>query len=131
MLGDFQDKSVFDSTDLESVKNWRNVSIELHVDDCTDHLYRSTLTWEICPLRTVAALAVEKSPTPCRMKFRINIKSINYNKKIQLFSKFLIIIWLFHLGELQSSLRLQSIQLKSYELLYGYDAFLDRILLIN
>lgn len=38
MLSDFENKSMVNTLDFQSVKNWGKILFELHIDDGTDNL---------------------------------------------------------------------------------------------
>lgn len=42
MLSDFQNESVWNSSDFEGVQNWWEVTLKLHIDDGTDNLRNLT-----------------------------------------------------------------------------------------
>lgn len=70
MLCHFQNESVLDSVDFESVENGRDISFELDIYDCTDHLPKPRATCDICPFLAAVQKALRR---PGLIKLRINI----------------------------------------------------------
>jgi hypothetical protein len=60
MLGHFQHESTLHPLHLQSVKDRRDLSLELDIDDGSDHLNRGSGTCEICPFLEERGLAASE-----------------------------------------------------------------------
>jgi len=56
-LSHFEDESMLDSFNLESVEDGWNLSFELHINDCSNDLHNIRCTCEICPFLEETGLA--------------------------------------------------------------------------